>query len=230
MFKKLSSFAVGALLVLGALFSPAVALAAEKTPPPPDLSGLSEYFEQQGVPEVAINELLEKVLRGELLDSQKSGVLPVKEVTVGSTLRQTFADGSVRATTVADVPAPKGGITSAIQSVSGCTQLANSGGYTAFANCLIKTTDGITVLSFKTGYSRSAFGTANVSGWTAPTAATAYGSVTSATFTFTRAAYSNGAPAQVQAHTMFTSWNGLSSEDIYLNFLVTPAGYSVTIY
>ena len=98
-----------------------------------------------------------------------------------------------------------------------------------YSNCLIKFDDGTAKLTFRSGYSRWSTG-AMVDGWRSPTAAAAYGSVSAPKFSFVRVNYKSGAPATVQMHTRFVSWNGLSSEDMYLSLRVTPSGASISNY
>ena len=214
---------LAAILVAGvAISSPAMAVQAG-SPKPPDTSAVEEFLEGQGVPEPTIQALAAKLQRGELLDSQRSSQNPVSTTTTGGETKFVYADGSVRVVELTAAPGPQ----TLGNTISGCTFQGGTGSV-SYSNCLVQTTDGITVLQFRSGYSRWSGG-ASVQNWNSASAATAYGSVTTATFTFTRAQY-NGAPATVQAHTHFESWNHLSSEDIYLNLNVTPSAAAVSVY
>ncbi|WP_029146071.1 hypothetical protein [Microbacterium luticocti] len=184
--------------------------------------------------DATIGALVSKLDRGELLDSQRSSSEPVSSALVddGTATRYTYQDGSVRVLSVtqAQKSGSSGGISPlAVNTISGCKNESASN-IAIYTGCLIKFDDGITVLKFKSSYSRWSGG-ANVSDWNSPQAATAYGSVTSPKFTFTRRNYSSGAgPATVQMHTKFTSWNGLSSEDMYLSLKVTPSKATIDNY
>ena len=231
---KIKTRAIATLIVV--LLSAVGAQAAQAaTPtPPPDWSSAISWLHDQGVSDRTIDRLVVKLDRGELLDSQRSDADPVRSQPInnGTATRYTFRDGSVRVLSVTQDPqlAPNSGTitTLAVNTISGCKNQSTSS-IAIYSGCLIKFDDGMTVLKFKSGYSRWSTG-ANVSGWGSASAATAYGSVTAPKFTFTRANYSSSGPATVQMHTKFTSWNGLSSEDMYLSLKVTPSTVTIDNY
>lgn len=198
----------------------------------PDWTQTQEWLRERGVDEATISSLTDKLNRGEFLDSLAEPDQWISKIDLPTGItRYTYADGSVSEVSALEDFGPTDSIpvSRAVNSITGCTDNSNSY-QISYSNCHIKFDDGTLFLGFRSGYTRTS-GSAVVSNWHTPYASAAYGSTSAAVFSYTKSSWSQASgPAQVQMHSRFTSWNGLSSEDLYLSLKVTPYGASVYNY
>lgn len=225
--KVRSILAIVSLAGLLALTPNSAIASISEEPNAPDPAVVRAGLADLGIDPQTVDSLVDKLFDGELLDSQTNAT-PVETITDENEVRQIYADGSVRVMRIEPIPDETGtplpdktGKISAMgAAISQCTKTASGSGYVSYSGCRVELNDGITILKFNSGYTRATT-SASVHGWGSASAATSWGSVTAAEFTYTRANATSTIPAQVQVHTKYTHWSGLSSEDIYLNLFVS---------
>ncbi|MCC4909083.1 hypothetical protein [Microbacterium sp. cx-59] len=214
----------------GMLFVGSAANAAEITSD--DSAAFEEFYDRYGVDDATQQRLIQVLESGELLDSMTSGAEPVSTVETdaeGSTeIISTFEDGSISVTSLEKPSVAPSDGTVAPRAVSGCT-LYNGGGFASYSNCLVSNGNGTTSLQFRADYSRSA-NSASISNWRDAQVVAHYGTASAPTLTPVRTTATPQQPAVVTMYSRFTSYNGLSSEDLYLSLRVSPSQAWTTTY
>ncbi|MDY0828468.1 hypothetical protein SK224_04935 [Microbacterium sp. BG28] len=216
----------GAMVFLGATSASAT------SPTTADAAAFEEFYDRYGVDEVTQNDLLEQLAAGEILDSMTSGAEPVTTYERDSAEQteyvSVFEDGSISVTgfekPVEEVN--EGGV--GTRAVSDCTSYSG-GGYASYANCLVSNGNGTMSLQFRADYSRWASG-ASISNARDAQVVAHYGTATAPTLTTVRANATPQQEAVVTMYSRFTSWNGLSSEDLYLSLRVNATQAWTTTY
>lgn len=228
--QKSSSILINALtagvLSLGAT-SPAMAEPTQSAEP--DWSPFVLWISSYGVNTATQTALVGKLSAGEILDSARGGV-PIstsdQSTAAQSILVDTYADGSISVSTLERPSVAKLGI--APLAITGCS-VSSGAGYASYSNCLVQQSNGTVTLQFRANYSRFTGG-ANISWYGTQAVSALYGTATYPSLTLVRASQSGSLPAVVTAHSRYTSWNGASSEDIYLSLRVNSGSAWTTTY
>ncbi|WP_460739307.1 hypothetical protein [Microbacterium neimengense] len=217
----------GAMVFLGA-----TSASATSTTTTADAAAFEEFYDRYGVDEATQSALLEQLDAGEILDSMTSGAEPVTTYERDSAQQtefvSVFEDGSISVTgfekPVEEVDEGAVGT----RAVSDCTSYSG-GGYASYANCLVSNGNGTMSLQFRADYSRWASG-ASISNARDAQVVAHYGTATAPTLTTVRASATPQQEAVVTMYSRFTSWNGLSSEDLYLSLRVNATQAWTTTY
>ncbi|NYK09420.1 hypothetical protein [Leifsonia naganoensis] len=222
---------VSAALIAATLSVATITPALADTPESQDWSQQREWFSDYGVSAAHQNTLIETLDAGGVIDSMRSGAVPIDEKVIESaeatTTITTFADFSVSVGTV-QKPTENPGKAIQPRAIAGCSTYS-SGGAVSYQNCQISQSNGTVTMKFKADYSRWASG-ASISNWREANAVVNYGSATTPDWSFIRSTATVTTPATVTAHSRYTSYNGAGSEELYLSLRVSSTQAWTTTY
>lgn len=231
---------------LSLLLVPAAA-SASPTPDPPsvvttstaveDEQNIIDFWNEYDVPENTQNSLLDAIRNGDFTEASRAGVEPVEseEITkngVQQTIER-FSDGSIRVTGIQKpTKAKKGTASTYAGTISGCSTTSGAG-WATYKGCLVSIRTDTLYLSFKATYEKYSGASAKILSTYSPAMDT-YGGVQIVTApTRSRWVPNSSTTGQAVATYRATikSWNGGSSEVVYLSLRLNTSGSaSVTNY
>lgn len=199
-----------------------------------DATALRAFYTQWGVPrgtqDSLIRELNSVGVVGSMLGGENYSVDHRTSNGMSAEVR-TYADGSIKvfAIEVPTVVAPAApGVVTALSSVTGCTQTSGSG-WIHYSGCNVFVGDGVKDLGYKVTYEKYSAGYAKLISSSDPKATCSWGTCTTPTRSLWRPQSTAAQQAVVKYHTVYTSYLGTQSEDMYLGFWLNRYGtYTLT--
>lgn len=211
-------------------FAVAVPAGATMSDAPPSDAEIREFWTEYGVTPNVQDALVNKLEVGGKLDSANAFAEPVDVSTTThdgmNVTVETFADGSIRASGIEQATAADEQVGTLDTGVTDCTVTSGTG-FVAYTGCQVFSANGTQNIQFKVNYERYRGAHAKIlRSWDAK-ATSRFGTVTPADDlprTLWRPESTATQKAVVKYKTDYESWNGASSETIYLAFWLASDG------
>jgi hypothetical protein len=180
-----------------------------------DVAAMRTTWDRYGVPTTTQDRLLDALSDGRIWDSL-TGAAPVgtsERVVAGSTVTvDTFADGSIRVTTVEQPVDP-----SSRASIGGCRTMSGSH-YDSTIQCTVSTNVVVSTAGYAVTYHQVQGGASSINSVTGITATCYGGTCGSKSVAINRKTQSGNSPAYSTGRWKWTAVNGVGSKDFWLEF------------